>query len=96
MFALATRILAETYVRVEDAFPLIGVGGIYSGATAVIKIRAGASLIALYSALVFNGLRLLPAIKSELSHALRQAGYCAVDEMIGIDAAALTAEKWPA
>jgi dihydroorotate dehydrogenase len=96
LFALATRILAETYVRVEDAFPLIGVGGIYSGATAVMKIRAGASLIALYSALVFNGLRLLPAIKSELSRALREAGCCAIDEMVGVDAAALTAEKWPA
>src|SRR5215467_14435534 len=40
LFALATRMLAETYVRVEGAFPLIGVGGIDSGATALAKIRA--------------------------------------------------------
>ena len=58
LFALATRMLAETYVRVEGAFPLVGVGGIDSGATALAKIRAGACLIQLYSALVFHGLRL--------------------------------------
>ena len=56
LFALATRMLAETYVRVEGAFPLIGVGGIDSGATALAKVRAGACLVQLYSALVFRGL----------------------------------------
>ena len=59
LFALSTRMLAETYVRVEGAFPLIGVGGIDSGATALAKIRAGASLVQLYSSLVFRGLRLV-------------------------------------
>ncbi len=42
LFPLATRMLAETYVRVEDAFPLIGSGGIDSGAAALAKFRAGA------------------------------------------------------
>ncbi len=55
LFALATRMLAETYVRVEGAFPLVGVGGIDSGEAALAKIRAGACLIQLYSALVFQG-----------------------------------------
>jgi dihydroorotate dehydrogenase len=96
LFALATRMLAETYVRVEDAFPLIGVGGIDSGQAAVAKIRAGASLIELYSALVFHGLRLVAAIKSELSEALRRLGQARIDELVGADAAAMTAEKWPA
>ena len=49
LFALATRMLAETYVRVENAFPLIGVGGINSGETALAKIRAGASLVQVYA-----------------------------------------------
>ena len=66
--------LAETYVRVEGAFPLIGVGGIDSGEAALAKIRAGACLIQLYSALVFHGLRLIPGIKSDLSETLRRAG----------------------
>lgn len=94
LFALATRMLAETYVRVEGAFPLIGVGGIDSGETALAKIRAGACLIQLYSALVFHGVRLVAAIKSELSRDLHRHGH-AIDELVGADAAAITAEKWP-
>ena len=53
LFLLATRMLAETYVRVEGVFPLIGAGGIDTGAAAVAKFRAGASLI---SALLGAGL----------------------------------------
>jgi dihydroorotate dehydrogenase len=95
LFALATRMLAETYVRVEGAFPLIGVGGIDSGETALAKIRAGASLIQLYSALVFHGLRLVAGIKSDLSSELRRGAHAGLDELVGTDAAAMTAEKWP-
>ncbi|MBW8857790.1 MAG: quinone-dependent dihydroorotate dehydrogenase, partial [Bradyrhizobium sp.] len=47
LFRLSTRMVAETYVRVEGAFPLIGVGGVDSGGAALTKIRAGASLIQL-------------------------------------------------
>jgi dihydroorotate dehydrogenase len=95
LFTRATRMLAETYVRVEGAFPLIGVGGIDSGATALAKIRAGACLIQLYSALVFHGLRLVATIKSDLSNELLRGGHKGVDELVGADAAAMTAEKWP-
>ena len=95
LFALATRVLAETYVRAEGAFPLIGAGGIDSGATALAKMRAGASLIQLYGALIFHGLRLLPAIKSDLSNTLRRDGRAGIGEIVGVDAAAITAEKWP-
>jgi dihydroorotate dehydrogenase len=95
LFALATRMLAETYVRVEGTFPLIGVGGIDSGEAAVAKIRAGATLIELYSALVFRGLRLVATIKSELSDALRRAGSARIDALVGTDAAAITAQRWP-
>ena len=45
LYPLATRMLAETYVRVEGAFPLIGAGGIDTGAAALGKIRAGADLV---------------------------------------------------
>jgi dihydroorotate dehydrogenase len=95
LFALATRMLAEAYVRVEGAFPLIGVGGIDSGEAAVAKIRAGACLIELYSALVFHGLQLIATIKSELSDALRRERRGRIDELVGIDATALTAQSWP-
>jgi dihydroorotate dehydrogenase len=95
LFALATRMLAETYVRVEDAFPLIGVGGIDSGATALAKLRAGASLVQLYSALIFRGLSLVQEIKTELVQAFEREGYTRLDELVGADAAAMTAEPWP-
>jgi dihydroorotate dehydrogenase len=95
LFALATRMLAETYVRVEGAFPLVGVGGIDSGAAALAKIRAGACLVQLYSALVFHGLALVAGIKSELSKAVRRDGQSGIDGLVGVDAAAITAEEWP-
>jgi len=95
LFALATRMLAETYVRVEGAFPLIGAGGIDSGETALAKIRAGACLIQLYSALIFRGLRLIASIKSDLSNELRRGDYAGIDDLVGADAAAVTAEPWP-
>jgi dihydroorotate dehydrogenase len=95
LFALSTRMLAETYVRVEGAFPLIGVGGIDSGATAVAKIRAGACLVQLYSALVFRGLSLVGEIKTELTAALERGGHAKLDELVGVDAASMTAEPWP-
>ena len=79
LFALATRMLAETYVRAEGAFPLIGTGGINSGRTALAKIRAGACLVQLYSSLVFRGLGLVGEIKAELVQALeRGAGPCRI------------------
>ena len=95
LFALATRMLAETYVRVEGAFSLIGVGGIDSGATALAKLRAGASLVQLYSALVFRGLSLVGEIETELARVLERDGHARLDELVGADAAAMTAEPWP-
>ena len=96
LFALATRMLAETYVRAEGAFPLIGTGGIDSGATALAKIRAGACLVQLYSSLVFRGLSLVGAIKRHLADELRRGGCSGLDDLVGCDAAAMTAEDWPA
>jgi dihydroorotate dehydrogenase len=95
LLPLATRMLAETYVRVESAFPLIGVGGIDSGTAALGKVRAGASLIQLYSALVFRGLGLVAEIKSALLSALERDSLDSLSELVGADAAAVTAEAWP-
>jgi dihydroorotate dehydrogenase len=95
LFALSTRMLAETYVRAEGAFPLIGVGGIDSGASALAKVRAGASLIQLYSALVFRGLGLIAEIKTALVAALARERREDLSGLVGVDAAAVTAEPWP-
>ena len=95
LFRLSTRMVAETYVRVEGAFPLIGVGGVDSGGAALTKIRAGASLIQLYSSLVYKGLGLVDEIKRDLTSTLLRTGRDALSEIVGADAATLTAEDWP-
>jgi dihydroorotate dehydrogenase len=95
LYGLATRMLAETYVRVEGAFPLIGVGGIDSGETALAKIRAGADVLQLYSALVFRGLGLVADIKAALTDALDRGDATKLSDLVGMDAAAVTAEDWP-
>jgi dihydroorotate dehydrogenase len=96
LFRLSTRMVAETYVRVEGAFPLVGVGGIDSGGAALTKIRAGASLIQLYSALVYKGLSLVDDIKNDLASTLLRTGRDSLSEIVGADAATITAEDWPA
>ncbi len=95
LFRLSTRMVAETYVRVEGAFPLVGVGGIDSGGAALTKIRAGASLIQLYSSLVYKGLGLVDDIKRDLASTLLRTGRDSLAEIVGADAATLTAEEWP-
>jgi dihydroorotate dehydrogenase len=95
LFKLSTRMLAETFVRAESAFPLIGVGGIDSSATAIAKIKAGATLIQLYSGLIYRGIGLVSEIKGDLVTALRRGHRESLASMIGSDAAEMTAESWP-
>jgi dihydroorotate dehydrogenase len=95
LFRLSTRMVAETYVRVEGAFPLVGVGGIDSGGAALTKIRAGASLIQLYSSLIYKGLGLVEDIKNDLASTLLRTGRDSLSEIVGADAATITAEPWP-
>jgi dihydroorotate dehydrogenase len=95
LFRLSTRMVAETYVRAEGAFPLVGVGGIDSGGAALTKIRAGASLVQLYSSLVYKGLGLVDDIKNDLASTLLRTGRDALSEIVGADAATITAEDWP-
>jgi dihydroorotate dehydrogenase len=95
LFRLSTRMVAETYVRVEGAFPLIGVGGIDTGGAALTKIRAGASLIQLYSSLIYRGVGLVDDIKNDLASTLLRTGRDSLSEIVGADAATITAEDWP-
>jgi dihydroorotate dehydrogenase len=95
LFKLSTRMLAETFVRAEGAFPLIGAGGIDSGATAIAKIKAGATLLQLYTGLVYRGIGVVSEIKSDLAAALKRGYRNSLASMIGNDAATITAESWP-
>jgi dihydroorotate dehydrogenase len=95
LLPLANRVLAETYVRVEGVFPLVGAGGIDTGDAALSKIRAGASLVQLYSGLVFAGLGLVAEVKRALIAALDRDRMSSLADQVGADAASATAEPWP-
>jgi dihydroorotate dehydrogenase len=85
LLAPSTRVLKGVRRRVGNKLTLIGVGGIASGADAYAKIRAGATLVQLYSALVFEGPGLVTRIKSELAACLTRDGYDSVAEAVGVD-----------
>jgi dihydroorotate dehydrogenase len=83
LFAASTELLADMYRLTGGRLPLVGVGGIYSGSEAYTKVRAGASLVQLYTGLVFGGPRLIGRIKHELADLLRQDGFASVAEAVG-------------
>jgi dihydroorotate dehydrogenase len=95
LFKLSNRMLAETFVRAEGAFPLIGAGGIDSGPAAIAKIKAGASLLQLYTGLIYRGIGLVAEIKADLMAALKRGHRDSLASMVGVDAADMTAESWP-
>jgi dihydroorotate dehydrogenase len=96
LFALSTRMLAETFVRAEGALALIGVGGVDSGSAALTKLRAGANLVQLYTGLVYRGFGLLEEVKDELIGALEVGRAPSLDTLVGVDAKARITEPWPA
>jgi dihydroorotate dehydrogenase len=83
LFDRATKMLAETYRRVEGQFPLVGVGGIASAEDAYAKIAAGATLVQLYSAMVFKGLGLVGEIKEGLTARLMRDRLASVSDLVG-------------
>jgi dihydroorotate dehydrogenase len=85
LFQLSTAVLADMYRRTGGKLPLIGVGGISSGADAYAKIRAGASLLQLYTALIYRGPGLIGRIKAELAARLRADGFSNIGEAVGAD-----------
>jgi dihydroorotate dehydrogenase len=89
LFELATRRLAEAYRATGGKLPLIGVGGIDGAEAAYAKICAGASLVQLYTALVYKGPGLIGDIKRGLAEALRRDGHARIADAVGS-----RAEEW--
>lgn len=85
LFAPATALLRQMYALTRGQLPLIGVGGVQSGADAYAKIRAGASLVQLYTALVYDGPALVPRILHDLAQLLRQDGFDHLAQAVGAD-----------
>jgi dihydroorotate dehydrogenase len=86
LFAPSTSLLRAVRQRVGAKLVLAGVGGIGSGEDAYAKIRAGASLVQLYTALAFRGPSLIGTIKRELAACLERDGFASVSDAVGVDA----------
>lgn len=83
LLAPSTEVLRQMHQRLNGAVTLVGVGGIASGADAYAKIRAGASLVQLYTALAYDGPELVARIQRELSACLAQDGFANVTDAVG-------------
>jgi dihydroorotate dehydrogenase len=81
----ATEILRDIYRRTGGKLPIIGVGGVAGAQDAYAKIRAGASLVQLYTALVFEGPGLVRRIKDGLADLLARDGFANIAEAVGAD-----------
>lgn len=85
LFQLSTMVLAQFARRLDGRMPLIGAGGVASGAQAYAKIKAGASLVQLYSGLVYEGPRLIMRMKRELADLLAADGVDHLADAVGRD-----------
>ncbi|MEM8771997.1 MAG: quinone-dependent dihydroorotate dehydrogenase [Pseudomonadota bacterium] len=85
LFAPSTALLREFYGEIGDRIPLIGVGGVSSARDAYVKILAGASLVQLYTALVYEGPGLPSRILRDLPGLLKDDGFDQIADAVGAD-----------
>lgn len=85
LFNMSTKMVADMYKLTGGNIPIIGVGGISSAEDAYAKIRAGASLVQVYSALIYQGFKLVQDINEGLINLLQKDGYSNVSEAVGAD-----------
>ncbi len=83
LFEMSNEMLRTVYRQTDGAIPLIGVGGIMNGADAYTKIRAGASLVQLYTGMVYGGPGLIQDIKRDLASFLARDGYANASHAVG-------------
>ena len=87
LFVRSTAVLRSIYRLTQGKITLIGVGGVSSGADAFAKIKAGATLVQLYTALTFEGTGLVTRIKRELGALIQREQFGSVSEVVGRDVA---------
>lgn len=85
LFDASTRLLGEMYRLTDGKLPLVGVGGVSNGDQAYAKIRAGASLVQVYSALIFQGPALAGDILATLAARLKADGFSHLTQAVGAD-----------
>jgi dihydroorotate dehydrogenase len=83
MRPFAEKALRAAVEAAQGRLPLIAVGGIDSGAEAYARIRLGASAVQIYSALIYEGPRLVGRIKRDLAARLRADGFSSISEAVG-------------
>ncbi len=93
LFRRATVVLARMHCATGGKVPLIGIGGIDSAAAALAKIEAGASLLQLYTGLIYEGAGLIGRIKDELAASCARAGVSSVAALTGTRAADWAAQS---
>ncbi len=71
------------YRLIDGSIPIIGVGGVSSGADALEKIKCGSTLVQIYSALTYEGPPLVNRIKKELTTLLKEEGFLSVQDAVG-------------
>ena len=81
----STEVVRTLFQELGNEVTIIGTGGIFSGADAYEKIRAGASAVQIYTALIYEGPGLVKRIKLELAELLKRDGIHSVTDVIGID-----------
>jgi dihydroorotate dehydrogenase len=75
--------LARAFILARGRLVLIGTGGVFNGQDALLKIRAGASLVQLYTGFAYGGPALIPRLKRELAAALKEAGFARIEDAVG-------------
>ena len=87
LFERSTRVLAKLSQLTDGKLPLIGVGGISTAEQAYQKIRAGASAVQLYTAMVYGGLSIAADAALGVDRLLKADGYASVADAVGTDRA---------
>ncbi|KAL4561366.1 hypothetical protein LXL04_033531 [Taraxacum kok-saghyz] len=82
LFKLSNDILKDMYILTKGKIPLVGCGGVSSGEDAYKKIRAGATLVQLYTAFAYGGPALIPQIKAELADCLERDGFKSINDAL--------------
>ena len=86
LYQTSTDQLKKVYEHTKGQIPLIGVGGISSAKDAYNKIRNGASLVQLYTGIVYHGPGLIKKMNSEISALLKNDGFDSISDAVGVDA----------
>ena len=85
LFTPSTWQLSRMYAMTHGRVPLVGVGGVFTAEDAYAKIRAGASLVQIYTALIYEGVGVVERIHAGLARLLERDGFAHVHDAVGKD-----------